>query len=177
MKENKKSCDADFKKKAVFLSFQKETVDDVALKMKISNRTLIQWRKSYIIFGDDFTHLGKTKLSPEEKKIYDLEIKIRKLENEFKIIKGAENFLNKGLPSIYQYIAENEKDYSSYMLCKTLRVHLGTYKKWKNQYISDKQKWKMMVKDEITAIFFISQTLWIQTNNSRAAKIGIPIIQ
>ncbi|WP_051951254.1 transposase [Flavobacterium sp. ASV13] len=157
MKENKKSYSADFKRNAVMLSFKKETIDIVAQKLNISNRTLLQWRKNYIIFGEAFTTIGKTKLKPEEKKIYELEMKIKKLNIEFDIINGASDYLHKGLPTIYQYIAEKDQIYSSYLICKTLGVHLGTYKKWKNKFVSERQKWKMMVKQEIMSIFLASQ--------------------
>lgn len=157
MKENKKCYQADFKRNAVMLSFEKDTIDNVALKMKISNRTLLHWRKSYIIFGDDFTSLGKIKLTPEQEKIYTLEMKIRKLDAEYRIIKGAEDFLHKGLLFKYQYIAEKEENHSSYLLCRILGVHLGSYKKWKGEYVSERQKWKIMIKKEIASIFLLSK--------------------
>lgn len=157
MIEDKKSYSADFKRNAVLMSFKKETIDIVAQKLNISNRTLLQWRKNYIIFGEAFATIGKTKLKPEEKKIYELEMKIKKLNIEFDIIHGASDYLHKGLPIIYQYIAEKEQIYSSYIICKILGVHLGSYKKWKNKFVSERQKWKMMVKQEIASIFIASE--------------------
>lgn len=158
MKENKKCHDPDFKRKAVMLSFEKDTIDMTAQKMKISSRTLIHWRKGYIIFGEDsFYGLGKIRLSPEQKKIYDLEKQIKKLNIKFEIIKQAANHIDKGPIFTYQYIADNEEKYSSYLMCRVLGVNLGSYNKWKNEFVSEKQKWKLIVKKEITSIFISSK--------------------
>lgn len=158
MKANKKHYHRDFKLKVVKLSFEKVKLEDVARKFNITYASLLHWRKNYIINGEEnFSVLGKTELTVQEKKIYDLEIKIRKLDIEFKIIKGAADYLQKGPPFIFEHIAKNEQSYSSYMMCKILGVNLGSYNKWKNEYVSERQKWKMMVKQEIATIFISSQ--------------------
>lgn len=158
MKANKKEYHRDFKLKVVKLSFEKVKLEDIAQKFNITYATLWHWRKNYIINGEEnFSVLGKTKLTAREKKIYDIEIKIRKTDTEFKIIKEAEDYLQKGPPFIFEYIAKNEQNYSSYIMCKILGVNLGSYNKWKNEYVSERQKWKMMVKQEIVSIFILSQ--------------------
>ncbi|MNL23936.1 Transposase [compost metagenome] len=157
MKTNKKEYHRDFKLKLVKLSFEKRKIEDLVLEYGITNVTLLHWRKNYIINGEENFSLGKTKLTAQEKKIYDLEIKIKKADTEFEIIKGAEDLLHKALLFKYKYIAEKEQNYSSYMLCKILGVHLGNYKKWKSGYVSERQQWKMMIKKEITSIFLLSK--------------------
>lgn len=158
MKKNQKSYTPDFKRNAVMLSFEKETINIVAQKLNISSRTLLHWRKNYIIFGEaGFYDLGKIKLSSEEKKIYILKKKIKKLNIEFEIIKEAADYLHKGSLFTFQYIAENEQKYSSYLMCKILGINLGSYNKWKNEFISEKQKWKIKLKEEITFIFLSSK--------------------
>lgn len=158
MKANKKDYPRDFKLKVVKLSFEKAKLQDIARKFNITYETLLHWRKNYIINGEEnFSVVGKTKLTVREKKIYDLEIKIKKLDTEFKILKEAADYLQKGYPYIFQYIAKNEQNHSSYMMCKILGVNLGSYNKWKNEYVSERQKWKMMVKQEIVSIFTASQ--------------------
>lgn len=52
-----------------------------------------------------------------------------------------------------KFTAENEQKYSSYLICKILGINLGTYNKWKNEFVSERQKWKMAVKKEIKVIF------------------------
>jgi len=157
MKANKKEYHRDFKLKVVKLSFEKVKLEDIARKFNITCHSLWHWRKNYIINGEEnFSIIGKTKLTVQEKKIYDLEIKIKKLDTEYEIIKQAEDSLQKGPPFIFEYIAKNEANYSSYMLCKILGVNLGSYNKWKNEYVSERQKWKMMVKAEIESIFLLS---------------------
>ena len=157
MEKIKKHYKSDFKLKIVKLSFEKVKLEHIAREFNITYNTLLNWRRNYIVNGEENFSVGKTKLTAREKKIYDLEIETRKLDTEFKIIKGAADYLHKGPPFIFQYIAKNEQNYSSYMMCKILGVNLGSYNKWKNQYVSERQKWKMMVKEEIVSIFISSQ--------------------
>ena len=158
MKENKKSYKYDFKINAVMLSFEKATIDQVAKELNISSRSLLHWRKSYIINATSSRScLGKIKLSPEEKKIYDLEQKIKKLNIEFEIIRSAQDHLFKGKLYIFQFIAKNEHKYSSYLMCKILGSNLGSYNKWKNEFVSEKQKWRMILKEEIKSIYIHSE--------------------
>lgn len=158
MKANKKEYHCDFKLKVVKLSFEKVKLKHVAREFNITYNTLLKWRMNYIVHGEEnFSSLGKTKLTAQEKKIYDLEVKTRKLDTEFKIIKGATDYLQKGPPYIFEYIAEKEQNYSSYMLCKILGINFGSYNNWKNKCVSERQKWKMRVKQEIVSIFISSQ--------------------
>ncbi|QDW21047.1 IS3 family transposase [Flavobacterium sp. KBS0721] len=157
MEAIKKHYNHDFKLKIVKLSFEKVKLEDIAREFNITYRTLWNWRRIYIINGEENFSVGKTKLTAREKKIYDLEIKTRKLNTEFKIIKGAADYLQKGPPFIFEYIAKNEQNYSNYMMCKILGIDLGSYNKWKNEYVSERQKWKNMVKEEIASIFISSQ--------------------
>lgn len=144
--------------KAVMLSFGKGTIAEVAQKFNITSHSIFNWRRNFMIHGpESFSDYGKGKLSSDDKKIFDLKIKIKKLNTQFEIIKGAADFLQNGSLSTFQYIAENEQNYSSYLMCKTLGVNLGSYNKWKNKYISERQRWKMMVKEEILSIFISSQ--------------------
>lgn len=158
MKENKKSYARDFKMKAVLLTFEKGTIEQVAKNLNISSRSLYHWRKNYIIYGEEIL-LGKGKihLNGEEKKIYELEQKISKLNIEFEITKNAAKYILNGKQTTFQFIADNENRYSSYLLCKTLAINLGSYNKWKNEYTSEKQKWTMLLKEEIKTAFFFSK--------------------
>ncbi|MEO7977884.1 IS3 family transposase [Flavobacterium sp.] len=158
MKENKNSYSHDLKMKAVMLSFEKGTIAEVAQKFNITSHSLFNWRKNFIIHGpESFSDYGKGKLSTDDKKIFDLKIKIKKLNTQFEIIKGAADYLQNKSLSTFQYITENEDKYSSYLMCKTLGVNLGSYNKWKYEYVSERQKWKITVKEEITRIFIASK--------------------
>ncbi|GGF06360.1 transposase [Flavobacterium limi] len=158
MKENKQSYSPDFKLKAVLLSFEKGSVAEVAQKFNITSHSLFNWRRSFIIHGaESFSVYGKGALRAEDKKVFELKTKIKKLNIQFDIIKGATEYLRHGPISTFQYIAENEDKYSSYLICKTLGVCLNSYNKWKYKYVSERQKWKMMVKEEITKIFLASK--------------------
>ncbi|MCV2485084.1 IS3 family transposase [Flavobacterium sp. SH_e] len=158
MKQSKKSYNNDFKLKIVKLSFEKRKQEDLAKEFNITSNSIINWRKNFIINGEEnFSLLGKTKLTEQEKKIYALKTEIKKTDIKFDIINGAIDYLNKGLPATYQYIKENEKKYSSYLMCSTLGISLDSYKKWKNNYISERKKWKIKLKEEITSIFINSK--------------------
>jgi transposase-like protein len=158
MEENKKSYSSNLKLEAVLLSFEKGTVAEVAEKFNITSHSLFNWRRNFIIHGpESFSVYGKGKLSADDKKIFDLKIKIKKINTQFEIIKGAVDYLQNKSHSRFQYIEENEHIYSSYLMCKTLGVCLTSYNKWKNEYVSERQKWKMMIKEEITKIFISSK--------------------
>ncbi|GGF24420.1 IS3 family transposase [Flavobacterium limi] len=158
MKEKKQSYSPDLKLQAVLLSFEKGTIAEVAQKFNITSHSLCNWRRIFIIHGpESFSVYGKGKLSTDEKKIFELKTKIKKLNTQFEIIKGAAESLQKGSLEIFQYIAENEQKHSSYLMCKTLGVCLNSYNKWKYEYVSERQQWKRMVKEEITSIFIASK--------------------
>ncbi|WP_164515303.1 IS3 family transposase [Flavobacterium ustbae] len=158
MKENKKCYHRDFKLKLVKLSLEKCNLEELAAEFSITSASLLHWRKDYIINGEKNFHFnGKTKLTPLEKKIYDLEIKIRKSDAKFEVISGASNCLRDGLPAVYQYITENENRFSAYLMCSTLGISLDSYKRWKKNHISERKKWKMKLKEEITSIFLASR--------------------
>jgi transposase-like protein len=158
MKENKQSYSHDFKLQVVLLSFEKATVAEIAQKFNITSHSLFNWRRNFIIHGpQSFSVYGKGRLSPEDKKVFDLKIKIKKINTQFEIIKGATDYLQNRSFSLFQHIAENEHIYSTYLMCKTLGVCLTSYNKWKYKYVSERQKWKMMVKHEILAIFIASK--------------------
>lgn len=158
MKEKKKRYSRNLKLEIVRLSFEKCNLEELAAQFHITTASLLHWRKNYIINGEEnFSLSGKTTLTIREKKIYDLEIKIRKADIEFKIIKGSAKFRHKGLQSLYGYISENEQKYSSYLMCATLGISLDSYKKWKSNVISERKKERIKLKEKITAIFTASK--------------------
>jgi len=158
MKENKNSYSHDLKVQAVLLSFEKVTIAEVALKFHITSHSLCNWRRNFIIHGpESFSDYGKGKLSSDDKKIFDLKIKIKKVNTQFEIIKGAADYLQNKSLTTFKYIEDNEHKYSSYLMCKTLGVNLGSFNKWKTEYISERQKWKIKIKEEISSIFIASK--------------------
>lgn len=42
-------------------------------------------------------------------------------------------------------------------MCKILGVNFGSYNNWKSRSITERQKWKMIVNNEIESIFLASQ--------------------
>lgn len=158
MKEKKQSYSPNFKLEAVLLSFENATVAEVAQKFNITSYSIFNWRRNFVINGlENFSVFGKGRLSSDDKKVFELKMKIKKLNTQFEIIKGAASYLQNGTLATFQYIAANEDKYSSHMMCKTLGICLTSYNKWKYKYVSERQKWKMMVKEEITRIFIASK--------------------
>jgi hypothetical protein len=59
--------------------------------------------------------------------------------------------------------ASQKFNITSYLMCKTLGVCLGSCNKWKYKYVSERQKWKMMVKEESTTIFIaLKNVMYLQ---------------
>jgi transposase-like protein len=158
MERNKKTYTREFKIMAVLLSYGARTIIQVAKELEIPYKTLSVWRQDYIKFGTgSFPGYGNLRLCPEQKKIQDLEKKIKQTDLEFTILKSAVNYLNQGKPIICDFIKKNEKTYSIRLMCKVLSVNRRTYSKWKKEFVSERQKWRIGLKQEIALIFFNSK--------------------
>ncbi len=84
--------DRDFKRNAVLLTHEPgRTVTDVAENLGIKKDILYRWRREYLNSGDKeiFPGNGKESLTPEEKRIKDLEKQLRDTEMERDILKKA----------------------------------------------------------------------------------------
>lgn len=55
---------------------------------------------------------------------------------------------------IYLFIKDHEKIYSIEKMCKVLAVSNSSYYKWKKQIVSERQKRVILIKEEITSIYF-----------------------
>lgn len=82
---------------------------------------------------------------------------IKNINLKFEIIRNAREFVIKGKPFIFQFIAENEKNYSKELMCKALGTNTVTYRRWKSDFLTEKQKRKISLKDEINSIFVASK--------------------
>jgi len=158
MKNIRINYDRDFKLKAVFLSFENGNSAQTARDLKIDKNLLFLWRKEFIKYGNYcFPGQGNQTLTYTEKKIYDLEKQIKESDLKFEIIKNASNYISLGKPFVFNFILENEKEYSIRLMCRTLSVNRGTYRKWKQDLPTETQKWRMSLKKEIISIFDASK--------------------
>jgi transposase-like protein len=150
--------DRDFKLKAVLLSYENGSLAQTARELQIGKNLLFLWRKEFKKYGTGcFPGCGNLTLTSDEKKIYNLEKKIRETDLKFEIIQKAAKHIGLGKPFIFHFMAENEKKYSIKLLCRTLRVNRGTYRTWKRGLITQTQQLRINLKKEISSIFSISK--------------------
>jgi transposase-like protein len=158
MKKRRIHYSRDFKLKAIQLSYENGNVTQTARDLQISLNSLSLWRN--ILIKDvnaSFPGKGNPILSSEEKKIKILKKKIKNINLKFEIIRNAREFIVCGKPFIFQFIAENERNYSKELMCKTLGTNTVTYNAWKRGFLTEKQKSKINLKDKINSIFVESR--------------------
>jgi putative transposase len=155
MNKSIKIYDSDFKKNAVLLSYQGGSIAKVERELKITRSLLNRWREDYQKFGTgSFPGTGYLKLNPKQKRIFELENKIRESNLKFTILKKAGICALQDRFKIFQYIKSNEKMYPIRKMCLVLGVSVRSYHTWKNENISETQRKKILIKKEIITIFF-----------------------
>lgn len=89
--QNRRKYDSDFKRNAVLLSEDPgRTVPEVAENLGISSDLIYRWRRQMRKSGDvAFPGHGKISLTPEQRKIRELEKKLKDTEMERDILKKA----------------------------------------------------------------------------------------
>ena len=147
--------DRTFKEKAVQLSYEKCNLKDFAEELGIYPNYLTTWRKEYEKFGTgSFNGSGHVRVHPDNKKIFELEKRLKESELRFEILKNASPYLYQGKLIIYQFIKDNEKKYSIAKMCSVLGIGNRGYICWKYNGVSDKKKQIALLKKDITSIFF-----------------------
>jgi transposase-like protein len=154
METIRKIYDRDFKFNAVLLSYRNGSLLQTARDLQISEKLLFLWRKDCKNYGTgSFPGYGYLKLNSEEKKIYNLEKKIKETDLKFEIIRNASKYICLGRPFLFHFIAENEKKYSTSFMCRIFGMQRKTYRLWKMGFINKTEKRKMILKKEISSIF------------------------
>lgn len=148
MEENNKIYDSAFKNKAVRLSYKSNCIEKLEKELDLYFSSLSKWQKDYhkIANEDSF--------SSEKERIYFLEKKINIIDLKFEILKDGKFYISQEKPMLFDFLKNNEKNYSIRQMCTVLKVNRGTYHRWKNQFVSEKEERKILVKEEITSIFF-----------------------
>lgn len=173
MKRNRKKYDFIFKEKAVLLSYERNSLAKLEKELCLYCGALSKWRREYEKFNKDGI-IGNQylKLSLEQQRIEELEKKIKKSDLKFEILKSAGEYLHQGAAMIFYFMANNEKKYSIRLMCEVLSINRGTYRGWKNQIITERQKTKILIQKEITTMFFAfkqrygSKRITIELQNS-----------
>lgn len=158
MKSNRINYERDFKFKAVLLSYENGSLVQTARELQISKNLLFLWRTEFKKYGTGcFPGCGNLTLTYDEKKIYNLERKIRETDLKFEIIHKAAKHIGLGKPYVFHFMEEHEKEYSINLLCRTLGVNRGTYRTWKRGVLTETQQSRINLKEEISSIFSISK--------------------
>ena len=90
MVRKRKTYDTAFKRQAVELTKTRKNVSELARELGIQPQLLYKWRKEYEALGEgSFPGNGNLKLTLNQKKIHELEKKLRDIELEHTILKKA----------------------------------------------------------------------------------------
>ncbi|MFH7018686.1 IS3 family transposase [Flavobacterium sp. FlaQc-47] len=158
MTEIRKKYDIAFKKKAVLLSYERNCVGKLENELNLYSGAFGKWRMEYKKYGiESFQEKDYLKLNLEEQKIHKFEIKIKKSDLKLEILKRAGRALHLGKRTIYNFMKENERLYSIRMMSEVLGVNRSSYRRWRNQFITEKEKRKNLIKQEINSIFFTAK--------------------
>ncbi|MFA0962771.1 transposase [Roseivirga sp. BDSF3-8] len=96
MSYERKSYDAAFKKEVVEMSYQRDNIKELANDLGLRPELIYRWRSEYERSSDkSFPGHGKAKLTPEEKKIKQLEKELRDAKMERDILKKAISIFSK----------------------------------------------------------------------------------
>jgi transposase-like protein len=155
MKEKYKIHDPTIKEEVVRLSYESSSINQHEKELNLHPGSITKWQKDCEKNGSgSFLGKGHRKFTPQQETIYLLEKKIKQLDLKFEILKKGRLYISKGKLTIFDFINTNEKTYSIRQMCKVFGMKDETYYKWRNNFISETKKRKMIVQQEITAIFF-----------------------
>ncbi|MDW8850684.1 transposase [Flavobacterium sp. MMLR14_040] len=156
MTRNRKKYDFAFKEKAVLLSYEKNiSLAKLEKELNLYTAALSTWRREYEKFNKgDSSGNDYLKVNLERQKIQELEKKTNKSDLKFEILKNAEKHYKQGRLTTFYFMADNEKKYSIRLMCEVLDINRGTYRKWKNGFITETKKRKILIQKEITTIFY-----------------------
>ena len=86
----KRKYDRSFKERAVKLSYERDSVKDLACELGVSSERLYKWRSEYAQHGEaSFQGHGVERLSDEGKELKEVQKKLRNAEMELEILKKA----------------------------------------------------------------------------------------
>ena len=158
MKQKRKKYDCTFKKKAVLLSYERNSVGKLEKELKLYRGALTQWRREHKKNGlESFQEDYDLQLNHEKRKNYYLEIKIKQSDLKLEFLKSAGQYLSLAKPKIFNLIEDNEKTYSINLMCLALSADRSNYYKWKNKILTKVEKRKILLKQEISNIFYAAK--------------------
>jgi transposase-like protein len=140
------------------MGYERNCVGKLEKELNLYSGALSKWRMEYKKHGVEiFQEKDDLKLNLEEQKIHKFEIKIKKSDLKLEILKRAGKDFYHGKPTIYNFMKDNERIYSIRMMSEVLGVNRHSYQRWRNQFITEKEKRKNLIKQEINSIFFAAK--------------------
>ena len=86
----KRKYDRSFKERAVKLSQERDNIKDLALELGVSAERIYKWRSEFADHGEaSFQGHGVARLNDDQKRVKELEKKLRNTEMELDILKKA----------------------------------------------------------------------------------------
>lgn len=153
MKGNDKIYDGAFKDKPVRLSYKSNCTEKLEKELELYFASIADAQEYQHGIGEQ-NSAAKGSFLTETERISFLEKKILVLDLKFEILKKGKFYISQEEPRLFHFIKSNEKKYSIRQMCSVLKVNRSTYRKWKNQFVSERKRRKIVVQKEIASIFF-----------------------
>jgi putative transposase len=152
-----KKYERTFKENAVKLSYErdKRQIANVARELGIAPDYLYKWRKDFQKFGaGSFSGSGHPLLTPEQKIIRNLEKKVKDSKQTLEILKKGTPYVSQGKLMTKQFIENNKSEFTIQKILAVLEVSETTYYRRKKQELTDTESRIILLKEEITSIFY-----------------------
>jgi len=152
-----KNYDRAFKINAVKLSYKRGEgqIASIERELGITASCLYKWRRDFEKFGaGSFCGTGYLKLTPEQKKITNLEKKIKNSELTLEILKSGTKYVAQGKVMTKEFIENNKSKFSILKMCNALEVSRTTYYLRKKHELSGTEIRINLLKEQITDIFY-----------------------
>ena len=139
------------------LSNECSNVDELARELGIRVSMLYKWRNDYNKFGEgSFPSEGTLKQTSEQKRISELEAKLKDAELESDIFKKEQAFFQE-LSMIFDFIKNHMSIFSIEKMCNVLQVSQSDYYRCKNKIFPKRVQKISLMKEKITTIYFESK--------------------
>ena len=154
--QKRRRYDAEFKRNAIALSEEPgRSISEVEQSLGISPGLIYKWKNQFDAKGTlAFPGNGIEALTPDQKKIRELEKKLRDAEIDREILKKAVAIFSKNTEMKYIFIKTNRSIYSVLRMCRNLQVSVSGYYDWKKRKKSNREHQKDVLKMKIREFFY-----------------------
>lgn len=152
-----KKYERNFKENAVKLSYKRgyRQTASLARELGITPDILYKWRQDFEKFGTgSFCGRGHPKLTPERAIIVNLEKKIKNSKMTLEILAKGIKYVSQGKIMTKNFIEENKCKFSIAKMLDALQVSETTYYRRKKQELTDTESRVILLKQEITSIYY-----------------------